>query len=587
MSDASGQSQGINPARWKAALSSAKRLPLPVILMSLILGFVCFYGLNRPALIDQADEGLYASTARRMIESGDWVTPRFGPNVFLDKPPLSFWCQAVFIRLLGPTPLAARLPSAIAAFLTALTLYFWTKRKGLVRVGWLAAVFYALCPLVALGLARVAMIDSLLTLWLTLAVVGWIEGYGGNRKGYLLMAAAMGLAVMTKGAIGFLLPCLAFAVWLLMRRDWAELRHVPWAWALTIFLLLTLPWHLAAWWANGNLFLNEYIMRQHVLRFLGRDFGHNEPSWYYIPLLASNMFPWSVFVPVAWWKGLRVWRSPRESLDCMMAMWAVWAMVVILFFSVSASKLPSYVLPALPALMLLVAWRLNATWQMKRGLFALESFILGIAGSLLGLCYLVIGIYGWQWRTSPSSPSWLAKKLGALFSWKEQTETIEMLWQRLTPVTSIAPYWITLGALILLASLIILVCWRKTFRTLVAAIVLSLSLIILNVHFIIPAWSVSDVAPLNALGERTLPALQRGEPLVMYALHPKRPSLHYTLGHFNQIVETFSPDVLQNILSDAGHGYVLANEATSLPSLPGTLKQEATAGQWTLWRYDR
>ncbi|HEX8494063.1 MAG TPA: glycosyltransferase family 39 protein [Pyrinomonadaceae bacterium] len=263
----------------------------PLIVMACVLSLVCFYSLNSVALIDLADEGIYATIARQMIDSGDWVTPRYGPTVFFYKPPLFYWCQALFIYLLGPTPLAARLPSAIAAFLTALALFFWARRKGMMRTGWLAAMLYVLCPLVALGLARVAMMDSLLTLFLTLAIIGWIEGYGGNRKGYLLMAAAMGLATMTKGMIGFLLPGAAFSIWLLLRRDWKALREVPWGYALCIFLLLVLPWHIAAWRANGNWFLQEYIIRQHVRRFLGEEFSyHNAPFWYYLPPFSYPCF---------------------------------------------------------------------------------------------------------------------------------------------------------------------------------------------------------------------------------------------------------------------------------------------------------
>jgi 4-amino-4-deoxy-L-arabinose transferase-like glycosyltransferase len=579
------KSQRFAPRR--AALAIFRHPSAPVVLMTLILLFVCFFGLGRLALIDQVDEGLYASTARRMIESGDWVTPRFGQDVFLDKPPLSFWCQALFISLLGPTPLAARLPSALSAFLTALALYCWARRKGLVRAGWLAAVLYVLCPLVALGLARVAMVDSLLTLWLTLAVMGLIEGYGGDRRGYLLTAASAALAVMTKGAIGFLLPCLTFGLWLIVRRDWGALKLVPWGPSLAVFLLLTLPWHLLVWWANGDLFLQEYIVRRHVRRFLGQDFGHNEPFWYYLPLLVSNMFPWSVLVPVAWWKALgRAREGERHSLDSAMGLWALWAVIVIAFFSLSRSKLPNYILPALPALMLLLAWRLDAIWEMRRGLKAWESAALAISGGLLGLVWLAIGLAGWRWRTTPAQPPALAQRLGALFSWKS-AEGTEMLWLKLTAITGPALYWTALGALVMLASLLVLAYWRSVRRTVALGVAVSIAFILLVVHIVLPAWSRYDVVPLTALGARTLPALERGEPLVMYALHPKRPSLHYMLGHDEQTVETFSPETLQSVLERAGHGYVLTTSAATLPQLPGAFQQEATAGQWTLWRYDR
>lgn len=587
MFDDDGKSQRITPRPRRAASAIIKHPSAPVVPVTLILLFVCFFGLGRMALIDQVDEGLYASTSRRMIDSGDWVTPRFGQDVFLDKPPLSLWCQALFISVLGPTPLAARLPSAIGAFLTALALYYWARRKATLRAGWLAAVLYALCPLVALGLARLAMVDSLLTLWLTLALIGLTEGYGGNRRGYLVAAASAALAVMTKGAIGLLLPCLTFGVWLFVRRDWAALKHVPWGPALALFLLLTLPWHLLVWWANGDLFLQEYIVRRHVRRFMGQDFGHNEPFWYYLPLLVSNMFPWSVLVPVAWWKALRRAREgEKDSLDSALALWALWAVVVIAFFSLSASKLPNYVLPALPALIWLLAWRLDEIWQARRGLKALEAAALSVMGGLLGLLCLAIGLAGWRWRTTPASPPLLAQRLGALFSWKS-AEGAQMLWLKLTAVTDTALYWTTLGALVMIASLLILVHWRSARGTVACAIAISLAFILLVVHIVLPAWSRYDVLPLKALGARTLPALERGEPVVMYALHPKRPSLHYMLGHDEQIVETFSPETLQNVLQRAGRGYVLTTGTAALPQLSGAFQQEATAGQWTLWRYDR
>jgi 4-amino-4-deoxy-L-arabinose transferase-like glycosyltransferase len=588
MSDTIPKRHWINLKRWQGALPSTVGPSIPLILMGFILWFVCFYNLGTLDLIDGIDEGLYASASRQMIDSGDWVTPRMGRqrDAFFDKPPLLYWCQSFFIRVFGPTPLAARLPSALAAFLTALTMYYWAKRRGAMRVGWVAATLFVLCPLVALGLARVAMLDSLLTFWFTLTVVGWVEGYGGNRKAYLLMAAAMGLATMTKGLIGFLLPSMAFCIWLIMRRDRKALGEVPWVAVLSVFLLLVLPWHVAAWWANGDLFLREYIVRQHFIRFLGQDFGHAEPFWYFLPVLALAMVPASAFVPIAWWRGLRGWRSERQSLSCAMAMWALWAVVVMLFFSVSRSKLPNYILPALPALVLLVAWRLDLLWQAKRGLSTFESGLLIVVGGVLGIFFLVVGWFGWQWRSQPASPSWFAKSLGGLFAWKEDSQNIEVLWRKLTPITELAPHWIALGGVLLLGSAMFLLFWRNTRQTVVSALSLSLALIILAVHFGMPAWINSDTAPINELGRRALPGLQRGEPLVLYALHPKRPSLRYTLGYQDQLTETFSPDVLQSVMTGAGHGYILTANDVSLPPLSGTLQQAAAAGRWALWRYD-
>ncbi len=587
MSDDYGNSVSPHAASRKRALPDTGRLPFAIALLGLLLYFICFFGLNSLPLIDLIDEGLYANAARRMIESGDWITPRFGQSVFLDKPPLTYWCQAFFIRLLGATPAAARLPSAIAATLTVLTLLYWAGKKGLMGVGWLAAIMYALSPLVAVGLARVAMVDSLLTLWMTLSIIGWIEGYGGNPKGYLLMAAAMGLAFMTKGVIGFLLPSMAAVIFLLARRDLGALKGVPWIAAPGIFMLLVLPWHLAAWRANGDLFFREYIVHHHVQRFLGQDFGHERPFWNYIPVLALAMFPWTASMPVAWWRALRALRSERKSVPSMMAMWGVWAAVIVLFFSLSANKLSSYILPALPALSLISAWRLNSIWRERRGLSVAEPLILGVCSVVTGMVFLTAGILGWLWRNPPASPSWLAKQLGWIFNWKEQSHSLELLWRKLTPLTALAPHWIILGILFLLTAALILASWRNTARTFVSTLVMGLTIIVLTTHFLLPAWGGYDVVPLRALAERTIPALERGEPVVLYSLHPKRISLHYLLGHNDQLFETFSPEILERALGKGGAGYVLTGRATPLPAMQGNFQQEAAEGPWVLWRYNK
>ena len=159
-----------------------------------------------------------------MVTSGDWITPRVGTMVYLGKPPLFYWSQAVFIKLLGPTVLAARLPSALAVALTSLSLWWWFKRRDDELTGWLAGMFYALAPLAA-GLAHIAMTDALLTLWLVIAILGAIDGYCGRRGGYLVMGIGAGLATMTKGPLGFILPAGTLLLWLLWWRRLSELRQ--------------------------------------------------------------------------------------------------------------------------------------------------------------------------------------------------------------------------------------------------------------------------------------------------------------------------------------------------------------------------
>ena len=148
-----------NNARGPTTLWTRILTRLPLISLLAVLWLSCFSGLSKSALLDLVDEGFYSSISRQMLETGDWITPRAGMQIYLEKPPLFYWAQAFFIKLLGPTVLAARLPSALAVAATSLILWFWMRRRGAPLAGWLAAICFALCPL-TIGLARVAMTDG-------------------------------------------------------------------------------------------------------------------------------------------------------------------------------------------------------------------------------------------------------------------------------------------------------------------------------------------------------------------------------------------------------------------------------------------
>jgi 4-amino-4-deoxy-L-arabinose transferase-like glycosyltransferase len=549
-------------------LRDAARAVLCLLVVGTALGIGCFYGLGAAGLFD-LDEGLYATVARQMVESGDWLVPRVGSVVFFDKPPLTYWLQALSLRLFGVTPFAVRLPSAIAVALTAFVLYGWARRRGLERVGWLAAIIYPLCPL-SFGLARQAVMDSLLALWLTAAVIGWIEGYQGDRRGYLLMAVAAGLATLTKGLIGLALPGAAFVLWLLVRRDWQELRRVPWAAGIALYMGIVLPWHLAVWHVSGRLFVQEYVVHHHIERFLGRDFGHHAPVWTYLPLLLVGLFPWSGFAWQGWWQSLRQIRSERRDLDAAWSIWAVWALVVAGFFSLSKSKLPGYIQPAVPALALLAAMRLDSIWRVSRGLTATERGITGVAAALLAGLFLAVGSLGLWWRAQPGGTLW-GKAVPADVT---------------VPLIRLAPVAMAIGTLLLIGGVGIVLAWRSPPRVVGTAVAVSLAFVALLVRFALPSWSAYEIQPLHELALRTLPDLRRGEPLVVYGFVHRRPSLLFLLGHSNRICETALPSVLQQTVRNAHVGWILAERKTHLPPLEARFRPESGAGRWMLWRWN-
>ncbi|HVS81324.1 MAG TPA: glycosyltransferase family 39 protein [Pyrinomonadaceae bacterium] len=556
---------------------------LPLISLLAVLWLSCFSGLAKSALVDLVDEGFYATLSRQMLETGDWITPRAGPQVYLEKPPLFYWAQALFIRLLGPGVLAARLPSALAVAATSLILWFWMRKRGHELAGWLAAIFYALCPL-AMGMAHIGMTDALLTLWLTLAIIGSIEGYSGKRAGYLLMALGAGMATLTKGPIGFLLPGATFVLWLTWKRDLKELRKPIWLLAAVLFTALVLPWHLAAWRANGDYFLREYFWQNHVQRLIGRAFGHERPIWFYVPVLVCASFPFIAFVPRAWWKEItKAWHKNDDSNYT--AMWALWAPLVLLFFSLSASKLPNYILPVLPALAVLVGLHVAELLRERRALGRLEGFVIGL-GMLISLVLVSCGVLGLRWRGAPSPIPYSAKLLSGTIGWQSGPMNDAQVWYRLSPFTVLAPHTLFFG-LLLLASTVLILLWRRNMvRVVSTAATLCLCLAVTFAHVAMPAWSRFDIEPLWQLAERAGPSLQAGEPLILYGFHPRRTSVRFLLGHPDLITETTDAPVLQQVVGKYPRGRILTIDGSPLPGFAASVQVERTAGRWVLWRFE-
>lgn len=574
-----------NDARGPTTLWTTVLSRLPLISLLAVLWLSCFSGLSKSALVDLVDEGFYSSISRQMLETGDWITPRVGAEVFLGKPPLLYWAQAFFIKLLGPTVLAARLPSALAVAATSLILWFWMRRRSHERAGWLAAIFYALCPL-TIGMARVAMTDALLTLWLTVAIIGAIEGHRGKRAGYMLMALGAGLATLTKGPIGFLLPGATFLLWLIWRRNLRELRKPIWLLAALLFAAIVLPWHLAVWRANGDFFLREYFWQHHVERLIGRAFGNERPFWFYVPVLICASFPFIAFVPRAWGKGIAKVRH-RHDDDNYTAMWALWAALVFLCFSLSASKVSNYILPMLPALAVLVGVHVAELLSERQSLRRMEGFIIGLFGMLIGSVLVSCGVLGRQWRGAPSPVPYSARLLSGTIGWQSGPLNDAQVWYRLSPFTVLAPHTLFFGLLLLAATVLMLLWRRNMVRVVSTATALCLCLAVTFAQFAMPAWSRFDIEPLWQLAESAGPSVQAGEPLILYGFHPRRASVRYLLGHADLITETTDAPVLLQVVSKYPRGRILAIAGSPLPTFAGSVQVERTAGRYVLWRFEK
>ena len=302
-------------------------------MLFLLCLFFFFWRLGVPPLFD-LDEALYVSCARQMVLSGDMVTPRLNsrppgrPNEltspFYEKPIMVYWAPAISMKIFGISELASRLPSALAALLTTFIIYIVGRRWLSRSAGLFAAVVYAASPM-TIADARQMTTDGLLTLWFSIAMFSFWEINRRSQSSQprnslfpaVLVWISCGLAMLTKGVVGILLPVMVIVSYALVSRklnpehplDWPKIvlrLKIPMG--ILILTAIVVPWHLLIWRAGGHdaqgrTFVQEYFIRQHIGRFRGLDTVHNAPIFTFFAYFLIGFFPWSCFSPAAFRRG--------------------------------------------------------------------------------------------------------------------------------------------------------------------------------------------------------------------------------------------------------------------------------------------
>jgi len=328
-----------------------------------------FHGMGLRGLVGP-DEPRYASIARAMAESGDWVTPRLDGEPWFEKPALLYWLGAVGIKLGVRADEATRLASAFAA---VLFLVYYRRRLRTAFGDFAGDAATALLATAGgwAAFAQAGVFDALLTASFgaaMLSLLDWIEN--PERKERLpLFGALLGLAVLAKGLVGPALATLSLIGVCRERGLAATARDLFHPRATGPFLLVTVPWYLACYLANGTVFLEEFLWRHHIQRIFSSELQHVQPWWFYLPVLLGALLPWT---PLLASLRRRDWaRDARASF--LMA----WAVSTIVFFSISTNKLPGYILPALPAICALLGVRL-ARGPVPRIALPLCAVLLGV-----------------------------------------------------------------------------------------------------------------------------------------------------------------------------------------------------------------
>ncbi len=320
------------------------------------LALLWFVPLNWPHLFDP-DEGRYAEIPREMVASGDWVTPRLDGIKYFEKPTLGYWATAAAFQVFGQHAWTVRLWPALSGMLGLLLTFALGLRLYDQRAALLAVLVQA-SALLYVAMARIATLDMGLTLGLQIAMTALAllvqppqpSGQQSWRLP-LLLGVGVALAVLAKGLIGILIPGAVAVLFMLIHRDWRlALRAAPW-WTLVALLLLAAPWFVLVSARNPE-FAHFFFIFEHFQRYLSSaGFERYQPAWFFLPVLALGFLPWITLLPGA----LRLaWRAARDG-DRPTSLLLLWAAFVLLFFSLSQSKLTPYILPLFPALSLLTA----------------------------------------------------------------------------------------------------------------------------------------------------------------------------------------------------------------------------------------
>ena len=288
------------------------------------------------------DEPVYGETAKEMLATGDWISPRIYGEFWYDKPPLFYWLEAISFSLFGVSTWSARFPSILIAAITPVYLYLST-RKLIGEKAALRGAFICATSLEIIVLARSAVTDTVLTLALTVALLSFL------RKEYVPAYMACGVALLAKGPIGFGFPALIVGLWMLVNKQftWRPIMRLRWYWGIPLACVVGLPWYLAMASIHGDPFIDTFLGYHNVTRFISPEHAGQNHYWLYLVVLLAGFYPWSGTLP-GLFRRMNRWRK-----DPVLSFFMVWTLFIFIFFSLSSTQLFSYVLPMFPPLSLL------------------------------------------------------------------------------------------------------------------------------------------------------------------------------------------------------------------------------------------
>jgi predicted membrane-bound mannosyltransferase len=296
-------------------------------------------------------------------------------------------------KVFGINEFAARFPSAIASFLLVLSVFFFVRHFRGEKDAFYAAISLVL-SIYFLAYSRAAVTDMAMTLFITISIFSFFLSL--NKKKYYIYGFYLfsALACLTKGLIGIIFPFCIAAIYILTAEGLSGIKKIFSLKGIILFLIIAAPWYIAEYIINGEDFIQQFFIKHHFKRYTGVISGHKGPVYYFIPVLIIGLFPWIAFLPA----GIRNVFTEKGRLNSFAF---IWFASVFIFFSLSTTKLPNYLLSAIPAASILIASGMTVQnkkwWQYSNLLMAIISVLIGVI-FLISKSYLSkIGIPDTNW----------------------------------------------------------------------------------------------------------------------------------------------------------------------------------------------
>ena len=581
------------PATRRSRFSLQRRHVLLLSLVAAAGALLFLLGLGHTGLVDETP-ALFAASARQMARSGDWLIPQVNGLPRYDKPPLVYWLMASFYALPGASqwdPLgtwAARLPSALATISTMVlladTLFRWPQPDGTHVRGQKAqrsapalgaALAFALSPLVLVW-GRTEVSDALFTATLSTSLLLAWRTYAADRGAWWPCWGGLALAVLSKGPVALVLFAFTWILFWILGASAAQLRDrlrpLP---GLVLTLGLSAPWYGLALWREGQPYWESFFGYHNLQRYTRVVNNHEQGWWYFLAMLLLGSLPFTPLLLLSLGRTLRQVRSPLAAPHSLARFASAWLLAVLLFFSASATKLPSYWLVATPAAGLLVALALSPG---RTGSEALPHRGLSTSAGLLLIFSAALVI----------SPLWLAQI---------RDPTLPGLQEVLTRSPALA-----LGAVIMVVSALLFkgLASKQPSQRLVQG---QVALLLLGPLVLLPVWTIGDQlrgSPIRDLAAVAVKERSPQETLAMVGM--RQPSLHYYSNAtviFEGRSETALVNLSDRLLSEKRPGLVPGRHQTSVllvidrttADLPHWRDWQglevARAGSYRLWRLDR